>query len=65
MKESPKQNRFWAGNGVLVVALVVLLAMDLLWEVIGMWAMVLWVALVGMGVYLVISDRREPPSFHD
>jgi len=63
MKESPKQNRFWAGNAVLVLALLVLLVMDRLWEAVGMWAMVLWVTLVGLGVYLVMSDRRDPPSF--
>lgn len=60
-----KSRNFWLGNAVLGVALVVLLVMGKLWEALGIWAMLLWIALVGLGVYLLMTDKREPPSLSD
>lgn len=57
----PQKIRFWAGNAVLVVALVVLFNMGALSERYGMGAVVLWMALVAVGFYLILSDR-EPPG---
>ena len=53
---------FLLGNIVLGVALVVLLLMGKLWELVGVFAMVLWVALVAIGIYLLLSDKGEPPA---
>jgi hypothetical protein len=58
-KEKPSA-QFWLGNGVLAVALLMLLAMGRLWEVMGSGAMVLWVVVVAIGVYLLASDKGGP-----
>lgn len=60
-----RSKNFWAGNAVLALALIVLLGMGTLAEVLGIWAMLLWIALVGVGVYLLMSDKSEPPSLSD
>lgn len=46
---------FWLGNAVLGLALVMLLFMGALWESLGTMALVLWTAVVALGVYLVLS----------
>ena len=60
-----RSKNFWAGNAVLALALIVLLGMGTLAEMLGIWAMLLWIALVGVGVYLLMSDKSEPPSLSD
>ena len=60
-----KPKTFWLGNAVLTVAFIVLLGIGKLWEAFGFWAMLLWIALVGLGVYLLLSDKSEPPSLSD
>lgn len=62
---SNRSKNFWAGNAILALALIVLLALDGLSEVLGVWAMVLWIVLVGLGVYLLMRDKSEPPSLSD
>ena len=62
---SNRSKSFWAGNAILALALIVLLALDGLSEVLGVWAMVLWIVLVGLGVYLLMRDKSEPPSLSD
>ena len=54
--------RFWAGNAVLVVALVVLFNMGALSERFGMGAVVLWMVLVAVGFYLILSGKEPPGS---
>lgn len=54
--------RFWAGNAVLVVALVVMFNMGALSERFGMGAVVLWMALVAVGFYLILSGKEPPGS---
>ncbi|GAB4292048.1 MAG: hypothetical protein Kow0096_06610 [Thiohalomonadaceae bacterium] len=49
---------FWLGNAVLALALVMLLFMGSLWESLGAMAMVVWTAVVALGVYLVMT---KPP----
>lgn len=57
-----QRSRFWAGNAVLVVALGVLLNMGTLSERFGMGAVVLWMALVALGFYLIMSGKEPPGS---
>lgn len=59
---APEKIRFWAGNGVLVVALVVMFNMGTLSERYGMGAVVLWMALVALGFYLILSGKEPPGS---
>lgn len=62
MKDSENSQKFWVGNGVLALALLMLVYMGALWEVMGVMAMVLWLAVAMTGVYLLMSDKNEPPS---
>lgn len=62
---TPKHGtKFWAGNTVLVAAFFCLFFMGELSQVLGMWAMVLWMALTALGFYL-IYQVKEPPSTLD
>lgn len=54
--------RFWAGNAVLVVALVVMFNMGSLSERFGFWAVVLWMALVALGFYIILTGKEPPGS---
>lgn len=65
MNETKPTKQFWLGNGVLAVALLLLLYMGSLWEVMGVGAMVLWGALVAVGVYLLMNDKSGPPNFSE
>jgi hypothetical protein len=60
MNESKHGTRFWAGNAVLVVALLVMLLMGTLSQYLGVGAMVLWMALAALGFYLIYSDKGPP-----
>lgn len=54
---------FWIGNGVLALAMLTLLFMGPISEALGIWAVVLWMVLAGVGMALVVSDKsEEPPS---
>lgn len=48
-------NKFLLGNVILGIALLLLLFMGSAWEAMGLGAMVLWVALVVVGVYLLMQ----------
>lgn len=61
-KHSP---RFWLGNALLAVSLLLLFFMGSLWPLLGNWAMGLWMALAGVGMYLVTSDRNPSSSMPD
>lgn len=54
--------RFWAGNAVLVLAVLVMLNMGALSERFGLGAVALWMALVGLGFYLIMSGKEPPGS---
>lgn len=58
----PQRLRFWGGNLVLVFATVVMLDMGSLSQQYGMWAVVLWMALVALGFYLIMSGKEPPGS---
>ena len=62
MKMESQKIRFWAGNAVLVVALLVLFNMGALSERYGMGAVVLWMALTALGFYLILSGKEPPGS---
>jgi hypothetical protein len=59
MSEQPPPNTFWLGNAILAVAMFMLLFMGSAWESLGVAAMVVWVALVVLGVYLVMQKSEE------
>ncbi len=59
---APEKIRFWAGNAVLAVALLVLFNMGALSERYGMGAVALWMILVAVGFYLILSGKEPPGS---
>lgn len=65
MNDKPRSPNFWYGNVILAVALLVLLKLDTFSQYLGFGAMVLWVALVVTGVWLLMSDKGKPPSNPD
>ena len=56
---------FMLGNAIMVVALVVLLLMGSLWERFGVAAMALWLALVGVGIFLLYKAQEDDPGAPD
>lgn len=50
-----EKQKFILGNVVLAAALLMLLNINSLWEILGAASMGLWVAVFGLGVYLVYS----------
>lgn len=48
--------RFWFGNALLAAAAICLFFMHELSQWLGVWAMALWMALVGAGVTLIVRD---------
>ena len=61
MNDNENPGTFWIGNAVLVVALIMLLYMNTLWEVMGPAAMLLWICVVGVGAYLLMNKKNDPP----
>lgn len=60
MNDSKPSAQFWLGNGILALALLLLLFMGQLWELMGIGAMVLWGLLVAAGVYFLMQDNSGP-----
>lgn len=58
MQDSKTKRGFIAGNIILGVALVMLLFIDQLWSALGGWALGAWMVLAGVGMYLVMGDKR-------
>ncbi len=58
MSEQPPSNTFWLGNAILAIAMLMLLFMGSAWESLGGAAMVLWIGLVALGVYLVMLKNK-------
>lgn len=65
MQKGKHSLNFWLGNGLLGLALVSLFFLNRLWELLGVWAMVLWMGLAGIGMYLLMTDKESPSSFPD
>ncbi len=53
-------NYFMLGNAVLVAALLMLLNFGALWELMGAAAMGLWIAVAGLGAWLLM--KKDGPS---
>ena len=56
-KHGPK---FWIGNALLTLAFACLFFMASVSAYLGVWAMVLWVALAAAGFYLLTADKSGP-----
>jgi len=57
-----KRNRkFWIGNAVLALAMLMLLFMGRLSDALGIWAAVLWMGVAAVGMTLLMSDKSDEP----
>lgn len=59
------KRNFWIGNGVLALAMLLLLFMGPLSDALGIWAAVLWMVLAAVGMMLVMSDKSDEPPAAD
>ncbi len=57
MSDEQFSSTFWLGNAILGVAMVFLLFFGSAWESLGVTAMVVWVGMVGLGVYLIMQKK--------
>lgn len=57
MQDNGPTLNFWIGNGLLAVAMLLLLFMGAIWEQLGGIAMMLWIGLVIAGVYFLMKDK--------
>ncbi|MGA7179691.1 MAG: hypothetical protein WBX11_08920 [Thiobacillaceae bacterium] len=62
MNNSKHGISFWIGNAVLVIAFICLFFMGVLSRALGIWAMVLWMALAAVGFYLIYQVKERPSS---
>lgn len=65
MNNTPHPTSFWIGNGLLGLSLAMLIFLGSLWESLGVWAMVLWMALAGFGMYFVTKDKGPGSNMPD
>lgn len=59
MNDNKDKRSFWLGNGILLVALLMLWNIGPLWEQLGVAAMVLWVAVTGLGAYILMKGDGD------
>lgn len=59
MGDPENSNNFLIGNVILGIALLLLLFMGRVWEVLGLGAMVIWIALVIAGVYFLMQGGEK------
>jgi cell division protein FtsW (lipid II flippase) len=64
MKNDANKQLFWIGNGILLAALLVMLS-DTLWQKLGSWNMALWMILAAIGVYLITRDKGPGNNIPD
>ncbi|MBK9325338.1 MAG: hypothetical protein IPN00_03020 [Hydrogenophilales bacterium] len=56
---------FWIGNALLGLSLIMLIFLGALWEALGVWAMMLWMVLAGVGMYFVTRDKGPGSNLPD
>ncbi len=59
------KRKFWIGNAVLALAMLLLLFMGPLSDALGIWAAVLWMALAAVGMTLLMSGKSDEPPAPD
>jgi hypothetical protein len=65
MDDPHQKPAFWIGNGLLVVALAILFFLGPISELLGAWAMVLWMGLAAIGIYLITKDKNPNSNMPD
>ena len=65
MNDPHQKPAFWVGNGLLGLALALLYFLGPLSELLGVWAIVLWMGLAGVGMYLITRDKGPTSNLPD
>ncbi|MEW5788496.1 MAG: hypothetical protein AB1899_11655 [Pseudomonadota bacterium] len=65
MSRPPQPPSFWIGNALLGLSLVLLMFLGSLWESLGAGAMVLWMAVAGVGMYFLMKDKGPGSNLPD
>jgi len=65
MNDPHRTPAFWAGNGMLGLALAMLFFLGPLSEMLGVWAMVLWMGCASVGMYLITRDKGPGNNLPD
>ncbi len=65
MNDPHQKPAFWVGNGLLGLALALLFFLGPLSELLGVWAIVLWMGLAGVGMYLITRDKGPTSNLPD
>jgi hypothetical protein len=65
MNDPHQKPGFWLGNGLLGLALAMLFFLGPLSELLGAWAMALWMGLAGVGMYLITKDKGPTNNLPD
>ncbi len=65
MNDPHRKPSFWVGNSLLALALAMLFFLGPLSELLGAWAMVLWMGLAGVGMYLITKDKGPSSNMPD
>ena len=65
MNDPHRKPSFWIGNSLLALALAMLFFLGPLSELLGAWAMVLWMGLAGVGMYLITKDKGPSSNMPD
>ncbi len=65
MEEDKHGPKFWLGNTLLGISLLVLFFMGVISEYLGIWAMILWMGLAGLGMYFVMVDGKGKSGVPD
>lgn len=62
MNDNGPSRNFLLGNAILAIALFMLLYIGKLWEIMGAAAMGLWIAVAGVGAWLLMSGKGGTPG---
>ncbi len=65
MNDPHQKPTFWIGNGMLALALAMLFFLGPISELLGGWAMVLWMGLAAVGMYLITKDKGPSHDLPD
>lgn len=65
MNPGKHSRNFWLGNGILALAMLMLFFMGPISDALGIWSVVIWMGLAGVGMALLISDKSDEPPEPD
>lgn len=57
----PDKRKFWAGNAILALAMLILFFMKPLSDAYGFAVVILWMLLAAVGVWLIMASKDEAP----